>query len=495
VRIRFHLPLILLLVAGACRERGPTALELPPDVHTLVRVAGDSMTGVVTRPLTRLTVRAEDADGNPVADAQVRFFVPLGSSGSIDPTVVRTNADGIAISDTWVLGTKSGEQHVRVHVQDIATVFTAVATPDVPIGLVTYAGDRQVTLAATPVRVPPAVRVIDRHGNGVPGIPINFVAQASTIANQEVTSDSAGIAEATGWTPAGVADMSLVASSGALAAASAMFSARVVPELFGIEFRTLGSIPPRLAQALERAAARWMSVIGTHTGTSQVTLGAGACGPTSPSVSETMRDVVVFVRVTPIDGQGDILASALPCALHEESNLPVVARITFDSSDVAQYITNDWVDLITTHELGHALGFGTVWEQRGLVVNGGTANPTFKGASAAREYGFAFGGSSAVVPVENTGGAGTANRHWRASVFPTETMNGFIDSRTAPLSRITIGAMEDVGYQVRYDAADVYPPLRAVAPTSVRLEMRHEAIDRHAKPRVMPRASGSGGLR
>jgi hypothetical protein len=444
---------------------------------------------MVTSPLTRLTVRAEDADGNPVADAQVRFFVPLGSSGSIDPAIVRTNADGIAMSETWVLGTKSGEQHVRVHAQDVATVFTATATPDAPIALVTYAGDRQVTLPATPVRVPPAVRVIDRHGNGVPGIPIRFDAVASTIANQESVSDSLGIAETNDWTPAGVTDMSLVASSSAVAAASAPFSARVVPELFEIEFRALGSIPRRLEQALERAAARWMSVIAAHTGTSQVTLGAGACGPTSPFLSESVRDVVVFVRVTPIDGQGDILASALPCALHEESNLPVVARITFDSSDVAQYIASDWVDLIATHELGHALGFGTVWEQRGLVLNGGTANPSFRGLAAAREYGFAFGATSSVVPVENTGGSGTANRHWRASVFPTETMNGFIESRTAPLSRITIGAMEDVGYQVRYDAADVYPPLRGVGPTSLRLEMRHEAIDRSAKPRVMPRVT------
>jgi hypothetical protein len=488
MRRRHSFSILLLALAAACNDRGPTVLEPVPEVHALTRVAGDSLTGMVAKPLTRLRVRAEDADGNPLRNVQVRFFVPLGSSGSIDASVVLTNAEGIAESGMWVLGTRSGEQLVRVHAQDVATVFTAVATPDAPVGLVNYAGDRQVTLANTPVRVPPAVRVVDRFGNGVPGVPVHFNTQASSVASGDVQSDSAGIAEALSWTPIGSADMALVATSPALAVGQATFTARVVDELFGIEFRALGAIPPRLAQALERAAARWMSVVAAHIGTSQVTLGAGSCGPTSPSVSESIRDVVVFVRVTPIDGQGEILASALPCAVHEESGLPVIARITFDSSDVAQYVANDWVDLIATHELGHALGFGTVWEQRGLVLGSGTTNPRFSGASAAREYAFAFGGSNAnVVPVENTGGAGTANRHWRASVFPVETMNGFIDSPTAPLSRITIGAMEDIGYRVNYDAADAYPPIAAFLPTMLRLELRHEVIDRMAKPRVMPR--------
>ena len=496
MRIRYSISLLSLLLTGACRDRGPTVLEPAPVVHALVRVDGDSMTGMVAQPLTRLTVRAEDENGNPLADVQVRFFVPLGSSGSIDASIVRTNAEGLAVSSFWVLGTRSGEQLERVHAQDVATVFTATATPDAAVALFPYAGDRQVTLASTAVRVPPAVRVVDRYGNGVPDIAVRLEAQASSVASTEVTSDSDGIAEARSWTPAGNADMVLVATSPQLPSSQASFSARVVPELFGIEYRAVGSIPPRLMQALERAAARWMSVFTTHAGTSHVTLPAGECGPTFPAMNEPVSDLVVFIRVTPIDGKGEILASALPCAMHEESGLPVVARITFDISDVAEYVANDFVDLIATHELGHALGFGTVWEQRGLVVGAGTVNPRFNGASASREYGVAFGSANTgVVPVENTGGAGTANRHWRASVFSIETMNGFIATRTAPLSRITIGAMEDVGYSVSYDAEDAFPSFNVFISGAPMLEMRHEDVDRRARPRVMPRVPRAGNGR
>jgi hypothetical protein len=479
--------LLATLLGVGCSDDSPSLTEPTAVVHTLRRVAGDSATGKVAQPLTRLTVRAEDEAGNPVSDVPVRFFVPLGSSGSINTSIVRTNADGVAESGVWVLGIRSGEQRVRAHAQDVATVFTATATPDAPVGLVSYAGDRQVTLASSPVRVPPAVRVVDRFGNGVPGVSVRFSAQGSTVANAEVVSDTGGFAEAPMWTPTGSADFTLLATSPLLPASQAVFTARVVPVLFGIEFRQVGTIPFRLQQALERAAARWMSTITAHSGTSVVRLDAGACGATTPAVTESVRDVVVFVRVTPIDGQGEILASALPCAVHEESGLPVVARITFDSSDVAQYIANDFVDLIATHELGHALGFGTVWESRGLVTGWGTINPQFVGASAAREYVQAFGSSSpGIVPLENTGGAGTVNRHWRSSVFPAETMKGFIEASSAPLSRITVGAMEDIGYHVDYSAADVYPAATVAWFNAV--ELKHEVVVRSARLPVMRKA-------
>ncbi|MEJ2504177.1 MAG: leishmanolysin-related zinc metalloendopeptidase, partial [Gemmatimonadota bacterium] len=67
------------------------------------------------------------------------------------------------------------------------------------------------------------------------------------------------------------------------------------------------------------------------------------------------------------------------------------------------------------------------------------------------------------VPVENTGGAGTENVHWRETVFNREIMTGFIESGVdQPLSRITIAAMEDLGYEVDRSAADDYSLLQAL---------------------------------
>jgi Bacterial Ig-like domain/Leishmanolysin len=57
----------------------------------------------------------------------------------------------------------------------------------------------------------------------------------------------------------------------------------------------------------------------------------------------------------------------------------------------------------------------------------------------------------------NTGGQGTADSHWRDSIFNNELMTGFLNSGTNPLSRITAASMQDMGYPgVNYDAADNY---------------------------------------
>ena len=72
------------------------------------------------------------------------------------------------------------------------------------------------------------------------------------------------------------------------------------------------------------------------------------------------------------------------------------------------------------------------------------------------------GGSGESVPVANTGGPGTADGHWRESVFDNELMTGYLDSGDNPLSAITVGSLGDIGYGVDLDASDPYgtPALR-----------------------------------
>src|SRR5215207_4498866 len=79
------------------------------------------------------------------------------------------------------------------------------------------------------------------------------------------------------------------------------------------------------------------------------------------------------------------------------------------------------------------------------------------------------------IPVENSGGSGTRDSHWRESTFNNELMTGFLDSGANPLSRMTIGSLEDFGYTVDYGAADGYnipglpppppPPPSEIQPT------------------------------
>jgi hypothetical protein len=62
------------------------------------------------------------------------------------------------------------------------------------------------------------------------------------------------------------------------------------------------------------------------------------------------------------------------------------------------------------------------------------------------------------VPVENTGGAGTRDSHWRESTFNNELMTGYLNNGSNPLSRITVASLADIGYQVDISRADAYSP-------------------------------------
>src|SRR5262249_40984226 len=81
------------------------------------------------------------------------------------------------------------------------------------------------------------------------------------------------------------------------------------------------------------------------------------------------------------------------------------------------------------------------------------------------EFGKLKGTSPAAVPVENTGGAGTRDSHWRESVFVNELMTGFVGNAGNPLSRLTAASLQDVGYVVDLKKAEKYarPSLMALA--------------------------------
>jgi hypothetical protein len=84
----------------------------------------------------------------------------------------------------------------------------------------------------------------------------------------------------------------------------------------------------------------------------------------------------------------------------------------------------------------------------------------------------ADGGTPTEVPVENTGGPGTRDGHWRESIFRNELMSGFIGASGNPISRVTVASLEDMGYQVDLNAAEPYelPNLFALAERGLLVE-------------------------
>lgn len=59
------------------------------------------------------------------------------------------------------------------------------------------------------------------------------------------------------------------------------------------------------------------------------------------------------------------------------------------------------------------------------------------------------------IPVELDGGSGTACSHWDEVCLRGEMMSGWL-SGGMELSRMTVGGLEDIGYEVNYAGADEF---------------------------------------
>jgi len=217
---------------------------------------------------------------------------------------------------------------------------------------------------------------------------------------------------------------------------------------FTIEVRFMGGLNQKQKNAFKLAADRWSRVIVGDLPSVQVD-------------GEVIDDILILAQGTAIDGPGQILGQAGPTRLRPASApnaafLPAKGKMAFDTADLHQMEQAGTLNDVITHEMGHVLGFGTIWTQKSLLKGAGTSNPTFVGKNAMREYGTLRGTGPKRVPVENTGGPGTADSHWREAVFHNELMTGFVAAASNPLSRMTVASLEDLGYVVDMDAAEEY---------------------------------------
>jgi hypothetical protein len=193
----------------------------------------------------------------------------------------------------------------------------------------------------------------------------------------------------------------------------------------------------------------------------------GRCDTGSPSVHLDIDDLLIFAAVEPIDGPGKILGAAGWC-VRRTAALPVIGSMRFDASDVAALDSSGRLDAAILHEMGHVLGIGTLWNDKGLLQNassGGSSLDTFfSGVNGILGFdevgGLAYSGPK--VPVENFGGAGTINTHWRESVLANELMTGFLNAGENPLSALTLRSLTDLGYVVDVASADVFTLMLAL---------------------------------
>ncbi len=247
---------------------------------------------------------------------------------------------------------------------------------------------------------------------------------------------------------------------------------------FAIEVRFLAGLNDRQQSAFANAAMRWTDII------------VGELPPVQVD-GEVIDDVLILAEGAQIDGPGRVLGQAGPTHLRpmgagSTAAIPAKGRMTFDTADLEQLEDAGTLDDVITHEMGHVLGVGTIWSQKELLNNAGTDNPVFIGAGARREYGALIGEDPTDVPVENRGGRGTADSHWREELFRNELMSGFIGSTGNPLSRLTAASMGDLGYDINLDAAEPYELPSLLRSFEMHINALRDGVDMHAMLPILP---------
>ena len=218
---------------------------------------------------------------------------------------------------------------------------------------------------------------------------------------------------------------------------------------FTIEVRFLDGLSEKQKEAFRLAADRWTKAIVGDLPNVQVD-------------GEVIDDILILAQGTPIDGPGKILGQAGPTALRPANAgaaayLPAKGIMSFDTADLEQMERDGTLNDVIAHEMGHVLGFGTVWNYKKLLKNAGKINPVFTGKQAKKEYATLLGVSRArEVPLENAGGPGTRDSHWRETLFGNELMSGYVAAAGNPLSRLTLASLEDIGYKVDMSVAEPY---------------------------------------
>lgn len=196
----------------------------------------------------------------------------------------------------------------------------------------------------------------------------------------------------------------------------------------------------------QQAANRWSQIITGDL-------------PNATYNGQVIDDLRIDASSVAIDGPGNILGQANATHLRGGSSLPYRGFMQFDSADLAQMEANGQLYSVILHEMGHVLGVGTIWANRGLLTGAGTSNPRFRGAQATAAYNEIFGVNELSVPVEgNNSPVGSRDSHWRESVFGNELMSPYISGSSNPISRVTVGSLADVGYTVNFAAADNFAP-------------------------------------
>lgn len=457
-------PLAAVAGAAACGDE-PTGGTAPFVVEASLSGEPDVVVGTIVTPAPAFVVR--NAKGDALANVPVTITITKGD-GTLANAPLRTAAGLTPVGD-WTLDTI-----VRVNEITIAVG----SAPPAKISLVGMAGPPATVsadarsldgLAGDFLSSLFTLRVRDRYGNpvGGAGIDLSVAKGGGEVSPPSLTTDNDGIASGITWRLGRLGgSQQLVATVGTLRAEIAATIRSGFDPIVRFSGQPLPApVTAALAAAVDRLHA---SIVGDLGDVPVLNFDMSRCGLQGTTITETIDDLLVFAIVTPIDGVGRVLASAGPCVLRTQSRFPVIGIMRFDSDDIEALSSNGRLSAVVLHEMLHVIGIGTLWRTRDMVLGATTSDPRFIGVLAAGQC-ISAGGfgncSDSRVPVENLGGPGTADVHWRESVFDREVMTGFVESNAdMPFSGISIASLEDLGYVVNLLTAD---PFQVLLPAAI----------------------------
>ncbi|MBC7792824.1 MAG: Ig-like domain-containing protein [Clostridia bacterium] len=407
----------------------------------------------ISRPFFILVLSATTACGNEV---QAPGIDDLALGGDDDSGSVSQAGDGGVVEAT------GSEIEPQDNVDPAPE--TEPTASGLPVTLTALSSTSQSALAGTRVDEAPRVVVLDDSNRPVQNRIVRFsVSGGGAISQAESTTDSSGIASLDGWrlgrrVVANTVTARLAANS---AIAPVEFDATVRTD-YSITVAYLSSVTTAERAAFENAATRWSAVVINELPNFSVRRSdlIEACGGDSTATQRIdVDDILIFASVVAIDGEGGVLGQASPCYQHSSGAI-AIGIMAFDSADMDFLASSGKLEDTILHEMGHVIGIGSLWEREGLVESPSLGNPgantRFRGEQAALAYSDAGGtGFDGLVPVENSGRQGSADSHWRESVFRNELMSSSINGTEAslPLSAITIASLSDLGFYAVNEAA------------------------------------------
>ncbi|WP_297335203.1 hypothetical protein [Algoriphagus sp.] len=229
---------------------------------------------------------------------------------------------------------------------------------------------------------------------------------------------------------------------------------------FDIELRFINEPTARQREVFESAVERWEKIIvrdePDFTGLAIPNFDGSSF---LVSEDEILDDIIIEVVLEPIDGPGSVLGSAGPRFIRLPEATTITGLMRFDTADLETLEAANQFENVILHEMGHVLGVGTLWERKSLLVIDSfeqAVDPDYLGERGNHFWKTKKG--EGLLPIEGAffrpDGTpfvrpGTSYGHWDEETLFNELMTGFLNGGVAnPLSRITSGSMEDLGYGV-----------------------------------------------